>query len=211
MDLKEFTSGFAAVGPPTAPKPWLNIAADGILADSVHVGPGYGGASAAQYSQTSFVAVSNTTGPVSITAGATHTGSLTIPPLPVGAVVRITATGRTNTVALNNVCNFGIFIDGLPLTGPTNIDTQGNAISGAGTEVRAALTVYPSSGAVAFIAVSEVNSIGPGAGFTQIQTTPFPYDSSLPHAFDLQAYFNAADPGNNFTAYSVVCELVNAN
>ena len=200
MNLDEFTSG------PPSVKPWLRI-----NASHINVGPGDGCVSAAQYSQTSFVAVANTLGPSSITLGASHTGSLTVPPLPVGAVVRITATGRTNTSAANSVCNFGLAVDGGSKTGPTNISTQGDAISGAGTEVRAALTVYPSGGAVAFISVTEVNSVGPAQGFTQIQTTPFPYDNALPHAFDIQAYFNVADPGNNFTAYSVVCELINAN
>lgn len=210
MNLQEFTNGFAPIGPPTTPKPWLSIYAKGLLADSIHVGPGYGPVSAAQYSQTSVVEVINTTGPTSITAGGTHTGTLVVPPLPVGSIVRLTASGKVNTAIALDTCNFGVFIDGLPKTGPTNISTQGNAIAGA-AEVRATVTIYPAGAAVAFITVSEINLVGPGAGFTLLQTNPFTYDNTVSHTFDLDAYFNRADPGNNFAAYSVLCELVNAN
>lgn len=199
MDLVEFASG------PPSIKPWLVI-----NASHIHVGPGDGPVSAAQYSQTSIVDVANTLGPVSITAGATHTGTLVIPPLPVGSVVRFTASGKVNTTPANAVCNFGILIDGLEKTGPTSISTGGNAISGF-AEIKASVTVYPSANAVAFISVSEINSVGPGSGFSLLQTNQFSYDNTAAHAFDLAAYFSTASAGNNFAAYQVLCELVNAN
>ena len=208
MDLDEFTS--------PRPKPWLRINGDSadfrfVTGDAVHVGPGFGGASAAQYSMTSSTTALDVSGPVSVTAGAAHTGTLRIPPLPLGAVVRITAGGLTNTAQAGDVCNFGLTIDGIEATGQTHISTGGGAIGTAGTEVRSSLTIVEGGAAVASISVSEWSSVGPGGGNTTLQTAQFDYDASVPHVFDIAVYFSRAAPGNNFTCYSCLCELVNAN
>lgn len=198
MDLKEFNSPL--------PKPWLNI-----NANSVHVGPGGGGVSAVQYSQLSTVTVTNTVGPSSLSAGSTAIGSLTLPPLPIGSIVKLTAIGFSSLSAGNSE-NFALYVNGVNVTGTTGMSSFTG--SNIGTEIQAYLAVRPSGMAVPSLFVQA----GASSGFTGVSAqggqlgVPFAYSNALAtNTIDLQVNFNVAAVTNSFICLSFFAELVGAN
>ncbi len=187
MDLKEFSDPL--------PKPWLNI-----NANSVHVGPGAGAAQASQFTMLGSWSVSNVL-VGSITGTAASTGSLRIPPLPVGATVRVKAYGSGAFTATT----FGVslVVDTVPVSGVASL---AGTIPAVGSLIEAILTVRP--GAQATACVWLVMGTQPPACSAP---APFAYDNTRAHNFDVLANFGVAAPGNNFLTTGFYVDLGNAN
>lgn len=198
MDLQALNTGTPAT------KVWLNPVVNVLTANSVVSGPGSGPVTVGQYSQTSSVVVSNTV-LGSISAGATHVGSLTIPPLPLGAVVKMTAYGVTSTTTAS--ANFALYIDGKQATSPTG-STGTPTIAAAATRLTTYFTVKdPASSCDAFVDayINGVSSVD--ASDVQLDID---YDNTMSHQFDLFASFSTGAVGNSFSCSSFFVELSNA-
>lgn len=192
MDLKEFTSPL--------PKPWLVI-----NAASVHTGPGGGGAaSTTVYSQIAANSASNYTGNRSISGNAAATGSLTIPPLPVGAVIRMRANiGYNLTSGSSNLFLFlnGASIAQVQFTPPT-------VFAGSG-RVEANLTIL-SGGLCKPTLHVFATDLGLSSDDPVATGTPA-YNNAINQTLDFQIGFGTANINNNFSCGQFYVELLNAN
>jgi hypothetical protein len=197
-NLAQVTSGTPQV------KPWLDINAGTISAFSINAGPALGPVTTGQYSQTSSVVVSNTV-LGSISAGATHVGSLTIPPLPKGTIVKMTAYGVTSTTTAS--ANYALYIDGKQATSPTG-STGTPTIAAAATRLTCYFTVKdPASSCDAFVD-AYINGVS-NADASDVQLD-IDYDNTVSHEFDIFASFSTAAVGNSFSCSSFFVELSNA-
>lgn len=198
MDLEGLNSG-----PTPAQKNWLNPIVGTLTAAEVKSGPSLAPAITSQYSQTSSVVVSNTV-LGSISAGATHVGTLTIPPLPFGAVVKMTAYGITATTGAS--ANYALYIDGKQATSPCG-STDAPTIVASPTRLTCYFTVKdPASSCDAFVDayINGVSSVD--ASDVQLDID---YDNTVSHQFDIFASFSAAAVGNSFSCSSFFVELSN--
>lgn len=203
MDLTEFSgpiaSGNQTNPQPWAPKPWLNI-----NANSVHVGPGGGGASTTAYSQFANVSASNYTGQRSISANAAHSGSLTIPPLPIGAVIRMRAniglnlqtSGCTPRLMLN-----GAEISRVSFSSPTVLSGQAS--------FDAEITILPSSLCKPTFYINPTD-LGLASDDPSVTGTPA-FNNAASNTLDFTIDFSVANANNNFSCTQFYVELLNAN
>jgi hypothetical protein len=199
MDLQALNSG-----PTPTQKIFLNPIVGTLTAGTVKSGPSLAPAVYSQYSQTSDVAVGNTV-LGSISAGATHVGTLTIPPLPFGAVVKMTAYGITSTTTAS--ANFALYIDGKQATAPTGSVGTPTIVASA-TRLTCYFTVKnPASSCDCFVD-AYINGIS-NVDASDVQLN-INYDNTVSHQFDLFASFSAAAVGNSFTCSSFFVELSNA-
>lgn len=203
MDLKEFTSPL--------PKPWLNI-----NANSVHTGPGGGGASSTVYSKLGVVSVINTMAQTPLSGGnAAAIGSRTLPPLPVGSVVRMTASGEFNYLGGSGVqVFFSLTVNGvtqlqnLSFTSTTNINSNA-------TEVQCVFTVL-GSGQAAGRLIADIAPDGPRlsrqAPTTASNPTPvIAYNNAISNDVDLTVQFTSPGAGWSFlNCYNYTIEILSA-
>ncbi len=194
MDLGIITKGHPNDSPP------LNVVFNSVRANHFYGGPGYGPATVGKYSQISTITVANTDFG-SITDGATHVGSLTLPPLAVGSVVKISGTGLASATAAS--INYALYIDGKQATVPT---AYGN-ISAAqvSTSLLGSITVKSLSSVACFLQATMDNN----ASRSNNQLS-FAYDSTVSHDIDIFAFISVTDPDNGFQCNNLVVEISNS-
>ncbi len=183
------------------PISYTNLNVVSVEAKSIHSGPNNGPVSTCQYSQLSGVAVSNALSG-SLSSGATFTGSLSLPPLPVGSVVKIVALGSASAL-VGVFLNFALYVNGssvLPISGAVG------AISNLGTKLEAYIVIKSSTVASLYFA-SNISGVIPNSQ----QTATFIYDSESSNSIDLFVNFSAANILNAFLCTSFFVELSNAN
>ena len=182
----------------SAPLSWPTIDAHIINADIINAGPSAGPVVTSQYSQTSTNFVVNTI-LGSLTDGATSIGSLTIPPLPLGSVVKITAFGEA--AASSASVNYALYIDAKQSTAPTSI----GAFTGTnGVVIDSFITIKTASTASLMLrATMDPSNVG-----SNFQVTA-PYDSTISHQIDIFANISAASANNSFSCGSFFVELSN--
>lgn len=197
MDLKEFSSPL--------PKPWLNI-----NANSVHVGPGGGGTSnpvsTTAYSQTGLTTISNTNAIRSLSSNAAATGSLTIGPLPVGAVVHMKAyTGLTYNHTVGGGLTFYVNVNGSQaITTSNTVQIQQDLNTTLVFE--ADITVLPSS-----LAQGSLTATIAGFGSTIGASSNFALPANQANVFDFAFAFQNASTLNTLSCIQYYVELLNAN
>lgn len=196
MDLQEFNSPL--------PKPWLNI-----NANSVHVGPSGGGVSSSQYDQLTTKTVVNTTAATSLSSGTTAQGSLTLPALPAGAVVKLTATG-VMVIPAGQSSNFFLYINGSSVLG-TAISSI--TVTNSGAKVEAFLAIRAGFVAPSLFALIGNDSGSAGAGAVGgAAILPAAFDNTLAtNTVDLRVQHSAASGSQSFACTTFFAELVNAN
>lgn len=193
VDVNLFTNGTPAE------KPWLNITANSVSALKFNGGPSLLPTVYSQYSQTSSVIVSNTV-LGSLTDGATSVGSLTIPPLNPGSVVKIKAYGLTSGSAAS--ANWSLYVDGKQATVPTDYGSLTE--TNAGTVIESFITIK-SAQVSAFLSATVNNN--PQHSNGQLNIT---WDPTVSHQVDIFAIFSAASSANSFTCSSFFVEISNA-
>jgi hypothetical protein len=181
-------------------KPWLNITANSITALSVSGGPSLAPLTSGQYSQTSTVTVSNTL-LASLSAGSTAVGSLTIPPLPVGSVVKIAASGAGGSTVGGSI-NYALYVDGKQATTTTTFGA--NYGTNVATQINANVTIGSATASANFMVVASTHSSN---GNFQPTIT---WDRTISHTIDIFMIASAADPSNGFVCSSFVVELSNS-
>lgn len=195
MDLQALNSG-----PTPAQKEWLNPICGTVTGGVIKGGPSLGPAVYSQYSQTSTITVSNTV-LGSLTDTATFVGSLTIPPLSVGTVVKIAASGAGSSNVGDSI-NFALYIDGKQATTPTTFGA--NYGTNVATQINANVTIGSASPSANFMVVASGHS--PNGNFQPTIT----WNRAISHQIDIFMNANAADPSNGFVCSSFVVELSNA-
>jgi hypothetical protein len=180
------------------PKPFLAqpLSWPVINANVINAGPLPGPVVVSQYSQTSSTFVVNTN-LGSLTAGATSVGSLTIPPLPVGSVVKITAFGEA--AANNDSVNYALYIDAKQATSPTAI---GIFTGTNGVVINSYITIKSPTTA-SIILNAQMNPSNTASNF-QIAA---PYNSTISHQIDIFANIATPSANNSFTCGSFFVEL----
>ena len=178
-------------------KLFLNPVVNILTANKVISGPSAGPVVTSQYSQTSTVTVTDTV-LGSITDGATFVGSLTIPALPIGAVVKIKADGIASGSAAS--VNYALYIDGKQATVPTSF---GNFSStNVGVLIDSYITIKSASTA-SLILNAQMSGSAPNSNF-QIA---YAYDSTTSHQIDIFSNISAASLNNSFACGSFFVEL----
>lgn len=194
MDLASLNSGIPAT------KTWLNPVVNVLTAATINSGPSLGPAVVSQYSQTSSIIVSNTVlGSISDTA--TFVGSLTVPPVPVGTIIKLKALGLSSVAAAT--VNFALYVDGKQATVPSGT-TGTPTFTNAATEVESYISIK--AAAVSAYCGANISGVQPLSNL-QLAAT---YDHTQPHILDIFASFSAAAVGNSFTCASFFVELSNS-
>jgi hypothetical protein len=190
------------------PKPWLVI-----NAASVNAGPGGGGVSSAVWSQIASKSVIGSLTPQSITSGAAAVGSLVLPPLPIGAVVRMTLSGNLGLDAGLN-CQFAPYINGAIAS---TAFTQAAGGSGVATTGVAQIHVLLTVRAAGLAAISLLWNSGGSAGPTVVlqgscSNSGFAFNPALlTNTLDVFAQFSGTGSSTNFVTQIGLLEITYPN
>lgn len=201
MDLKEFTSPL--------PKPWLNI-----NANSVHVGPGGGSVNSTVYSKIGATTISNTSAESPLSGGnAAAIGSRTLPPLSVGTVVKLRATGEFSysTVA-GGGWTVALTVNGTDVISFSPVGVSGN-FNQAASIFEGSFTVL-GGGNAAGLMTMDLQSFGLFGKTAPSAAGPIPFipfDNTVSNTVDMTLKFGNASTSNNWgNAYTYTIELLSA-
>jgi hypothetical protein len=190
-DLSLSTTGTPAT------KQWLNIKAGSVAASFVTAGPDLTPVTVGQYTQTENQVIANTDFG-SLTDGATHVGTLTIPLVSPGTVVKIKVTGAAVAAAAS--VNYALYVDGKQATSPTSF----GAFTGT-NGVQLDSTICIQAGNTSAFLNAQMSGSSPNSN-NQISIT---WDQTLTHQIDIFAIISATSINNGFTCTSFFVELSN--
>jgi len=188
MDLKEFTSPL--------PKPWLNINANSV-------NTGGGPVSTTAYSMLGSTLIANTAVRSSLSSNTAATGSLTIGPLPVGAIVRLSASGTfLYADPPGGGYNFYLLVNGAQIIAIPNNPGTVNATQLA---FEGTIVVRPGGMAVATLFIS-----APGVTeLRSVSSVPFALPAGQANTFDMALAFGIAAPSASYNCYYYFAEVLN--
>lgn len=194
MDLQALNSGTPIT------KNFLNPVCGKLTAGTVFSGPSPGSpVVTSQYSQISSVISSNTTLASFTDGAADFVGSLTIPILPPGSIVKIKAYGKAGLAS--GTINYSLYIDGKQATSPTQY--AGFVDNTVPTFVESYISIKTNNNATTFLAAT-MNGIFPFQADNQVAIA---YDSTTTHQIDIFASFSVASVNNSFNCNGFFVEL----